>query len=900
MRQAMDLECGTVVITAGKRLSRYLLDVDTRARLARGETVWETADVIPWVAWLTRCLREAAVTGDESVPHLLSPMQERVLWERAIGEDGESPLLQAALAARNAGDAWSTVHAWALPHPRDEESDNEDMRAFARWAGRYDGWCTANGWLDRARLADLVAERFAAGTISAPARIILAGFDELNPQQRRLVETLRARGTVVEVSEARRREATVVRTALADALEEIAMAAAWARDRLAQNPDARIAVVVPDLGVRRRKIERVFDDVLHPGRVLPGGTDEVRAYNISLGEPLTGYAIIKAALRILELAVTGLPTEEAGVLLRSPYLARGETELTRRALLDARMREFGIVRVTPKTLIWLAEGRDERGAPRSYGTPGLKHALESLQQAVARTGEGQSPRHWAETFSRWLAAMGWPGERTADSAEHQALRAWQELLPELARLDLVAPVLSGREALAYLGRLARETLFQPETPDVPVQVLGILEAAGMEFDHLWLMGMHDELWPPSPRPNPFLSFSLQHSRGVPHASAERELAFCERTTARLLGSAAEVIVSYPVREADRDLLPSPLIVDLPEIDLARCNVRPRSGYMSMVHEARRMETLDDDRARELREGSRAPGGAVLLKHQAACPFRAFAEARLGATPLKEVQVVLDAAGRGTLVHLTLEYFWTDVKTHPALAALDDQALSDRIAAAVDRAIGHMEKRRPKIFTEAFIRLERERLAALLREWLALEKQREPFEVIGQEEECIIAIRGIEISTKVDRIDRLADGRKLVIDYKTGKVSVGDWMEDRPKEPQLPLYGLSMDRLGGLAFGRVRAGESGFAGLTVNAVLPGVKPYNETEYAHAFESWTALLAYWRKVIGGLADAYRVGYARVDPRKYPDACDHCTLKPLCRIHERHARLGRADIEEEHHYE
>ena len=127
-----------------------------------------------------------------------------------------------------------------------------------------------------------------------------------------------------------------------------------------------------------------------------------------------------------------------------------------------------------------------------------------------------------------LQQLGWPGERPLDSAEFQTARAWRQLLETFAALALVQPRLGPRAALARLRRLAGETPFQPETEEAPIQVLGLLEAGGLRFDALWIMGLHDEVWPPPARPNQFLPAALQRRLGLPHASAERELAYAER------------------------------------------------------------------------------------------------------------------------------------------------------------------------------------------------------------------------------------------------------------------------------------------------------------------------------------------------------------------------------------
>ncbi|MEZ5393002.1 MAG: hypothetical protein R2724_09040 [Bryobacterales bacterium] len=67
--------------------------------------------------------------------------------------------------------------------------------------------------------------------------------------------------------------------------------------------------------------------------------------------------------------------------------------------------------------------------------------------------------------------------------------------------------------------------------------MDLLESAGAEAEHLWAMGMDDESWPAPARPNPFLPIKLQRERGLPHASAEVELAFARVETQRLLEEA---------------------------------------------------------------------------------------------------------------------------------------------------------------------------------------------------------------------------------------------------------------------------------------------------------------------------------------------------------------------------
>jgi ATP-dependent helicase/nuclease subunit B len=148
---------------------------------------------------------------------------------------------------------------------------------------------------------------------------------------------------------------------------------------------------------------------------------------------------------------------------------------------------------------------------------------------------------WARTALELLDVIGFPGERTLDSGEHQVLQKLHETVAAFATLDRVAGRMRFGEALERLSRMARETLFQPEAPDVPVQILGVLESAGMQFDHLWVSGLTDEAWPLAARPTPLIPVALQRSAGVPEASPAAALELDARITRGWLCAAAEVI-----------------------------------------------------------------------------------------------------------------------------------------------------------------------------------------------------------------------------------------------------------------------------------------------------------------------------------------------------------------------
>ncbi len=173
----------------------------------------------------------------------------------------------------------------------------------------------------------------------------------------------------------------------------------------------------------------------------------------------------------------------------------------------------------------------------------------------------------------------------------------------------------------------------------------------------------------------------------------------------------------------------------------------------------------------------------------------------------------------------------------------------------------------------------------------MEKQRPPFWVVGKEEKYEVTAGGVRLQVKIDRIDELDGGRRVVIDYKTGKVEPGQWFGPRPDEPQLPLYGMALDGdVAGLLFAQVKAGDMSFKGVAEDAGLaPGVKTYKQLRTKREVNSWAEVLHNWRVTMEQLGAAFSRGEAAVDPKQYPATCAYCELGPLCRIDELTAGEG-----------
>ena len=868
------------VVTATTRLARELRRQYDDEQLAAGRLTWPSPEIVPVNSWLGRLWRDWLYSGRANSPlHLLRPAQERAVWEDVVRSSAEGDaLFRVAQTAQAAMDAWSLACAWELPFDSSEWNDSDDNEAFCRWTGAFLSRCEANGWLSGASLARFIADRIDDGAIAAPERIVIAGFIETTPALERLNESLRRRGTDVEVRQDNADPSRAVRVRLIDQDEEVRAAAVWARQGLdaAGSSGAsghRIGIIVPDLSACRSRIERVFAEQFHPGGRLTPERDSERVFNISLGMALAEYPLIDTALRILGTNPQSIPIEDAGRLLRSPFIGGASEEHTRRGLLDAQLRGLREPEVGLGAIVAMARARREQ-----FGCPKLAVFLSRWQDEWNRLPAIQRPSDWVSSVSALLRSMGWPGDRSLGSAEYQTAEVWNELLLELGGMDQVSGRMTLGTAVGVLQRMAVPRQFQPESEPAPVQILGVFESTGLRFDQLWIMGMHDGVWPPSSGPNPFLPLRLQRRFNMPRSSPQRELEFAKLLTGRMLSAAPEVVVSSSDREADSNLRPSPLFVDLPETSTAELGVFPGFDYAEELRLSSRMETIDDHEAPRW-IGSEARGGTAIFRYQAACPFRAFGQLRLGADAHDVARPGLSALDRGLLIHGMLERVWARLRSHAGLMSTDENRLAALVRKEAGAVIQEMSLRRRVLRHTRFAAIEQSRLSRLVTEWLELEKVRPPFWVLSREEKRRVKVGGIDISIRADRVDVLEDGTLVVIDYKTGLSGPSRWEGDRPDEPQLPLYAVTADSgVSGVVFGTLRIGKVGFRGLTAaEGIVPGVRPNGK----HV--SLEIAIEQWRAVLDRLGQEFRAGKSAVDPKKPGKTCLHCPLTPLCRIND-----------------
>ncbi len=430
----------------------------------------------------------------------------------------------------------------------------------------------------------------------------------------------------------------------------------------------------------------------------------------------------------------------------------------------------------------------------------------------------------------------------------------------------------------FLHELLAKRRSKSQTGVPAIWVSGQLLDPWLDYGGLWVSGCNDEQWPPPGRPDCFAARSACSAQyGVIPASAESQLALAIDLQNRWQQRANQCVFSLADSGAGggdgSSSMPSPLLPKIATVDLP-LTAAPQPHWLKMLQAAPGLESLWDEQAPP-HGGNERTRGVGTLRAQSRCAFRGFAETRLDAQPLEQPVPGFNERERGELVHHALQHVWTVLRDSGSLKAVLPDAEQRLLEAAAAAAIELVCQRRDP--GRRWRLREATRLQNLLGKWLQLERTRAPFVVEALEgRDQTARFGGLEFRVRIDRVDRMSDGARVLIDYKTGAANP-DWRGERPDNPQLPVYALlSPHALVAVAYAKVNAAESGFV---AEAERGDIFPRTRRSELEGMTTFAELVPVWSRRIERIAGEFAAGRAEVAPTI--KACQSCKLQGLCRV-------------------
>jgi len=295
-------------------------------------------------------------------------------------------------------------------------------------------------------------------------------------------------------------------------------------------------------------------------------------------------------------------------------------------------------------------------------------------------------------------------------------------------------------------------------------------------------GLTEGSWPASPSPEPLLPPAVLRALGVP--GGEFRIGLAAHDLAGALG-APEVVLSWALRDEGGPVIPSRFVLRVEAMlgDLAEAHRERRA-----VDFARRIDLapLAPPYHKPRPKPSPAQRDVALsvtaIDRLRGDPYQFYASAILRLRRLDPLDADPSAAWQGTVVHEVLKRWHQSGEQPGELHAIAAEELSKMQAHPLVRSLWwpRLEKGLQWVVQQVS------------------EARREGREVLKSEIDGEMTLAGVRVYGRADRIDRKADGKLVVVDYKTGKPPSGVQVEKG--------YALQLGTLG------LIAAASGFAGV----------------------------------------------------------------------------------------
>ncbi len=501
-----------------------------------------------------------------------------------------------------------------------------------------------------------------------------------------------------------------------------------------ETPGRRVALVTPDRELGRRVAAQLLRwDI---------------AANDSAGEPLSDEPPGVLFLELSRLLATDFAPVSLLSVLKHPLVANGDERL---AWLE-QVRELDLALRGPRVtrgIVGITDAIDERIAQKRT-EPKLREWWQGvaaiLRDAVA-SGRADMNAHVAAVVALadrftggaiWKAAAG---------------RCLAQFIEEFSGQTLIA--LSDDDAGSYpkiLASLLADVNVRPSFGQHPrIAIYGLLEARLQSADLVICAGLNEGTWPQMPQPDPWLAPHLR--RRLDMTGLERNIGLSAHDLASAIG-ASEVVMTRAKRDRSGPTIASRFLLRLQALMGDKLSLDKEAVVLARLLDQSEPDAKPQHRPAIVPSAvqRRVAISITQMDMLKADPFAFYARNIMKLEPLKAVDADPDAAWKGTFVHKIIESWTATGETDPgSLVTYAETMLNDRSV------------------TPSLRLLWQPRIVAGM-QWVASQITANAGEgrtIAAYEAKAEGEICGIRVHGRVDRVDRQADGRLIVIDYKTG-------------------------------------------------------------------------------------------------------------------------------------
>jgi len=394
----------------------------------------------------------------------------------------------------------------------------------------------------------------------------------------------------------------------------------------------------------------------------------------------------------------------------------------------------------------------------------------------------------------------------------EAGEALARLFQALFDAKAVAPGICPADLPAFLRTLMEGAVVRPHAGRHPrLAIWGPLEARLQQADVAILAGLNEGTWPRDPGADPWLSRPMRAALGLD--SPERRIGMSAHDFVMAAG-APRLILSRSLKNEGTPTVPSRWLLRLETLTGRKIPAEPlmiHAGFQDRVAEWRPAAAPAPRpppaaRPREL--------PVTDIEKLIRDPYAIYAKRILGLRPLDPVDADPGAGDRGTIIHDALAEFIAARMTDKRVAAADLIAIGEKLFA---ERLGSM----PAVAVLWWPRFLR--VAHWFADYENSRRAAGTFPALIEEAGAtMLGLKAglFKLTARADRIDRMADGRYAVLDYKTGQAPSKGQVE-AGFAPQLTLESVILAAGGFASLGKGEAGA-----LTYIRLSGGMPPGEE--------------------------------------------------------------------------
>jgi probable DNA repair protein len=820
----------------------------------------------------------------------LSAVEEFLVWHEIIESSlTDIPLLNPGETASVVARSYQTSRQWLNPdilnNELRENSAIKDIAVFDKWALQFKNYCEKHQRISLVDCTKELSKLLEQEKLTYfPKKTILVNFYDPPPLYEHFFSVVPQLESVLTIKQKSNQKISKVKINFSSPESELRHCVNWVKNLLAKKPSAHIGLITCNKELEQKQLEQLLADDFFSNGVFANIDDQVVFNTTSTSENLLDASIIYDGLLLLSLGQGQHNTEDICRILQSPYLSFSDEESENRFNLVTHLQIKGSSTISGRDISYLANNKE-----KAYSCPFFSQKLVKVRTEIRKIKNLASPLVWSEVFEAIFDVLGWPGPISSNK-ERRFLKQWEKLFSEFKDSSKLVAPLTYSKALAKLRLLcAQDKQRKPFDSSLALSYYTANEAIGLEFDYIRFLGLNDQQWPEPVNPSPFLPYDLQKSANIPGSHNDIQLSIAKKQFDQLIRSArVSIQASYYSTDGDQNYRPSGFIKCFLEHKTEAFQLQELSNKATRQLNTLPISIIIDESTRLEAEES-LQGGANVLSDQSACPFRAFALNRLKAYSPPRLEAGLSKMARGSAIHFALEYLFAEIGSHDELINQTENQVLELCNQAAVEAIEYLSLNHRDIMTPKFQSIEQSRIKKLLRKFIQVERNRPPFQVLAREQAFTQQFDNFVLNIRIDRIDQLNDGTLALIDYKTGKYSVSPkgWMDERPKDMQLPLYhsvasASDISPIDTVSVAHLHAEKIGHSGITASDnfshQVRSIGSQKGTEM-----SWNEITKSWSRKVEYLAHEFNQGVADVNPADPTTTCAYCGLQSLCRIQE-----------------